>query len=158
MGVLTLDTPLEVKIQEGGQEIETLKITYRYPTKEEEKAFDEHTKKMQELFKKLKKIESEASIIDKKIEYAEKREDYEKAEKLLDKKEKLEREAEKLTEEFEKNGGEQFQENISKMMYDVLVGGKDKERLRVYAERVSYTRIIELLNKEREQFEKKQFG
>lgn len=158
MGLLTLDTPLKIEVKEDGQLLDTLKITYRYPTKAEQKNFDEYTKKMQELFKKIMKLQSDSKRLEKRIEYAEKLEDYKKAEKLLTEQEKLEKEAEKLTKEIEKNGGDDFQENTSKMMFDVLVGSADKEKLRGYAERVGYGRIIQLLNQERDNVEKKQYG
>jgi hypothetical protein len=158
MGLITLDVPLAIKIQEGGKTIKELKITYRYPTKQEEKEFDTFTKNMQTLAKKLSKLDRERKILGKKQEYAEKAGDFIKAEKLLDKLEKLENEAEKLVGEFEKNGGENFQEVISEKIFNTLVGGEDKEKLREIAERVTYTRVIDLLTKERSEYEKKQSG
>lgn len=158
MGLLTLDTPLEIEVKENGQLLDTLKITYRYPTKSERKDFDEYTGKMQELFSKMTKLESASKRIEKRIEYAEKLEDYKKAEKLLTEQEKLEKESEELTKEVEENGGDDFQEKTFKMMFDVLVGGTDKEKLGGYADRVGYERIIQLLNQERDNFEKKQRG
>jgi hypothetical protein len=158
MGLITLDVPLTIKVQEGGKTIEKLEITYRYPTKKEEKEFDTFTKNMRNLTKKLSKINRERILLEKKQEYAEKTEDFIKAGKLLDKLEKLETEAEKLVNEFESNGGENFQEVISEKIFNTLVGGEDKEKLKELAERISYSKIINLLTKERNEYEKKQSG
>ena len=158
MGLITLDVPLTIKVQEGGKTVEELKITYRYPTKKEEVEFDTFTKNMQALAKKLSKLDRERKILEKKQEYAEKAEEFTKAEKLLDKLEKLENDAEKLVDEFEKNGGENFQEVISEKIFNILVGGGDKEKLKEIAERVTYTKVIDLLTKERGEYEKKSSG
>ena len=156
-GLITLDTPLVIKIQEGGEVKEELKITFRYPTKEEEKEFKTFTDKMQKVLKELRNLENKANTINKKLFYAEKTENYEKAEKLIDKKEKLTNESEKLLKIFEENGGDSFQENLSKKMFELLVNGKDKQKLDDIAQRIGYTKIIESLSKEREEVEKKQF-
>jgi len=158
MAKITLDVPIIVKVQENGETIKELKVTYRYPTKKEEKEFDTFTKKMQDLAKKLAKLERRKKLLEKKQEYAEKSGDFEKAEKILDELEKIEKEAEKLVNEFEKNGGENFNEVISEKIFDVLVGGEDKEELRKIAERISFARVIDILTREREKIEKKQSG
>jgi len=56
MAKITLDVPIFVKVQENGEIVKELKVTYRYPTKKEEKEFDAFTKKMQDLAKKLAKL------------------------------------------------------------------------------------------------------
>ncbi len=156
--LITLDVPIKVKVQENGKVIEALEVTYRYPTKKEQKEFDEFSKNMKELARKLQKLESKANILDKKIEFAEKSGDYKKAEKLLDEKERLENEAEILLSEFEENGGFDFSEKLSEKMFNVLVGGKDKEKLEEYAIRIGFEKVVSLLNKERDEYEKKQSG
>ena len=156
MAKITLDVPIIVKVQENGNITQELKVTYRYPTKKEEKEFNELTKRMQDLAKKLSKLERKKNILDKKQEYAEKSEDFEKAEKLLDDVEKIEKEAEKLIAEFEKNGGDNFNEVLSEKIFESLVGGEDKKALEEIATRIGFGRIIEILNKERDEIEKKQ--
>jgi len=155
---LTLDVPIDVKIEENGETKETLRVTLRYPTKEEEKQFKSFEKEIKELFKKLNKFEKDLQKIDKKIEYAEKRGDYEKAEKLLDEREKVENRLEKLANDFEAKGGENYPEEMAKKSFDLLVGGADKDRLRHYAEMVGYIKIMNLLREERDKLEKKQSG
>jgi len=153
---LTLDVPIEVKVEENGKVKETLKITFRYPTKQEEKEFSNLEKEIKGLFKKITKAERELNKLDKKIEYAEKLGDYKKAEKLFDKREEIENELEKLAEDFEAKGGENYPEELSKKSFELLVGGEDKEKLREYAEIVGYLKIMNLLRAERDKLEKKQ--
>jgi len=153
---LTLDVPIEVKVEEDGKVKEILKVTFRYPTKQEEKEFKAFEKEVKDLFRKITKLDKQLRTLDKKIEYAEKREDFEKAEKLLDEKEKIETKLEKLAEEFEAKGGENYPEEIAKKSFNLLVGGDDKERLKQYAEMVGYLKIMDLLREERDKIEKKQ--
>jgi len=162
MALLTLDVPIEVKIQENGKIREILKITFRYPTKDEEKKEKELLTNIKKIITETEKISRKSAIINKKIEYAEKKEDWDKAEKLLNEEEKLERELEKLEEELKKIIGNrdpnEYAEEIAKRQFDVLVGGEDKEKLREVAEIKGYKLVLDVLAKERDKLEKKQNG
>ncbi len=154
--ILNIDNKIEIKIQEGGKIKETLEVSYRYPTKKEEKELDNELKRIKELIGELRKIGSKIESLEKRIEYAEKQENFEKAEQLLDKKEKLEAKLEKIQEEVEAMGGVDWSEAINKKTFEMLVSGKDKERLKEYAEAMGYTKIIAELNKTRAELEGKQ--
>lgn len=153
---ITLDVPIEVKIAENGEVKETLKVTFRRATKEEEKQFEKIQKEALSLYKKISKLERERNFFLKKMEFAEKAEKFEEAEKWLDKINEIEEKLEKMQEDFEKKGGVNWGEEIAKKTFDLLVGGEDKEKLREYAERLSYSKIIDLLSKERDKIEGKQ--
>ena len=153
---ITLDVPIEVKIAENGKTKETLKVTFRRATKEEEKQFEKIQKDALNLYKKINKLQRERNFFEKKMEFAEKEENYKKAEKYLDEINKIDEELEKLQEEFEEKGGLNWAEEIAKKTFDFLVGGEDKEKLREYAERLSYSKVIDLLSKERDKIEGKQ--
>ena len=92
---ITLDVPIEVKIAENGKVKETLKVTFRRATKEEEKQFDKIQKEALNLYKKISKLERERNFFLKKMEFAEKAEKFEEAEKWLDKINEIEEKLEK---------------------------------------------------------------
>jgi ABC-type Fe3+-citrate transport system substrate-binding protein len=154
--VLSIDNKIEIKIQEGGEIKETLEVSYRYPTKKEEKELDNELEKIKKLVSELRKIGSKIESLEKRIEYAEKQGNFEKAEQLLDKKEKLETRLEKMQEEVESMGGADWAEAINKKTFEMLVSGEGKERLREYAEAMGYTKIMAELNKARAELEGKQ--
>jgi len=153
--ILEIDNKIEVEIKEGGKTKEKLEVSYRYPTKKDEKELEEEMKRIKKLFKEMTKLAKKISSLEKRIEYAEKRGDYEKAEKLFEEKEKLEAKGDKLSADIEEAGGEEWAENISKRRFDLLVGGKDVDRLREYAEAMSYTRVLAELDAARREIEGK---
>ncbi len=158
MAELVLGVPIDVKITDGGKVVQTLHVTYRYPTKKEDKEFKELIKKIGELEEKTKKLLREHEHLTKKQRYAEELGEFEKAEKLQAKIEKVEKELDKTIEELKEYGGEEREEFLAKRAFELFVGGEDVEKLREYAEMMSYRKIIDLLTKERTKIEKKQLS
>jgi len=154
--VLYLDQKIEVEIKESGRIKEKLEITYRYPTKEEEKELKSELKRIKKLIDELTKLNKKIDSLQKRIEYAERLGEFKKAEELLDKKEALESKVEKITQDVEKAGGENWGEEIAKKRFEMLVGGKDYAKLQEIAEVVGYTKVLAELDRAREELEGKQ--
>jgi hypothetical protein len=152
---LSLDIKIPLEIQEGGKTKEKLEVFLREFTKQEKKDMEELMLKFKKLFKKLNKLSNKETSLDKKIELNEKLEKYEKALKLTDEKEKISEEIEQISEDIEELGGEDFEEEMAKKRFDLLISGNDKEKLREYCEIKGYSFIMQLLDKQKGEFEKK---
>ncbi|NOX15960.1 MAG: hypothetical protein GXP61_08050 [Epsilonproteobacteria bacterium] len=155
---IALDVKIPLEIQEGGKTKENLEVFYRDFTRKERKDLENIVAKFKKLFEKADKLSKEEVILDKKIELCEKLEEFEKAFKFTERKEALACKTEELECEMEALGGDSFEEDIARKRFNFLVGGKDKEKLRGYAEIKGYSPILSVLDRQKAEFEKKQYG
>jgi len=155
---LTLDVKIPLEILEGGKTKEKLEVFYRDFTREEKKEREELVAKFTKLFKQANKLQKKEESLNRKIKLNEKIGDFKKALKLEEEKDKLHEEMEALSEQIEELGGDDFKEELAKKRFDLLVSGKDKEKLREYCEIKGYMTILSLMDAKRAEIEKKHLG
>lgn len=155
---INLNVKIPIEIQENGKTKEKLEVFYRDYTKDEKKEFEKIVNRFRALFKKALKIEQKEKILSKKIELSEKSEDYKQSLKYLKEQEKLQGELNALAEEIEGLGGDAFEEKMSKKRFDTLLSGKDKEKLREYTEAKGYEFVMNAIDAQRTEIEKKHLG
>ena len=155
---LTLDVKIPLEIQEGGKLKEKLEVFYRDFTKKEKKELETLVEKFKNLFKRANKLSKKEVILNKKIDLCEKSDKFEKAFKFIEEKETLLADIEKLEDELESLGGDDFEEEMAKKRFDLLVSGNDKEKLREYAVIKGYSTILKILDTQKADIEKKQLG
>ena len=158
---IELDFEIPIEITKKGKVVEILSIYYREYTKKEKTEQNKLIKKITKIQKKNSKLLRKIGISDKKLEAYRELGKYESFLRETEKQEGLEEELDGIEEELEQlGGGDQIQylETISKQKFDTLVSGKDVERLKEYAESMGYTKIINLVDKAKEELLKKPYG
>ena len=153
---LELDVKLNIDIQENGKSKEKITVYLRDYSKEESKKFSKLKADFLKMLKRSKKLVLKTNSVEKKMELYEKAEKYEDAIKMAKVHDKLSEEMEAVTDELEALGGDEFYEERSKESFDVRISGEDKEKLREYAESKGYLFIMQFLEKEKAEVEKKQ--
>jgi len=156
---IQLDYKIEIKIMEAGKEQDSIHIFYREYTKKEKKELEADVKKFKKIYNKLDKIERKLKTTSKKVLLFEQNKKPAKALEEIEKQEKLEDELEAILLELEKYGEQDgFYEAQAKKKFDLLVRGIAKDKLEDIAERKGYLAIVALLDREKDNLEKKQFG
>ena len=158
---IQLDYKIDIDIREQNKSKEKLCVYFREFTRDEKAKQKATEKKFLDIFKKAQKTLKKQSALEKKSELFELNRDYEKSIKALDEKEKLEDKAEELFEELEAIGGEDqeaFAEELAKNRFEMLVSGKDKEKLQTYAEIKGYVSLMRDLDVAKAELEKKLSG
>jgi len=159
---IQLDYKINIEVMEGGKKKGTLSVFYREFTKAEKRDHEELAKKFMNLFSRVQKIGKKQVTLNKKIELLENSNQNEKALKCIDELEKLDEELEVLEDDIKDvAGGEDendFAEKAAKERFEILVSGKDKEKLEQLADIKGYVEIIKLLDVSKSELEKKQFG
>ena len=158
---IQLDHKIVIQVKEGNKTKEELTIFYREFTQAEKKKQEVLKKQFEKIFKKAQKIGKKESALDKKAELYELSGEYEKALKSINDKDKLEDELEKLMDELDELGGgdqEAFAEKTAKYRFDILVSGKDKDKLLGYAEIKGYAQLLRGLDVAKAELEKKPSG
>jgi len=158
---IQLDYKIDIDVREGNKSKEKLSIFFREPTRDEKLKQKTLEKKFVDIYKKAQKNINKQHSLEKKAELYELNSDYDKSLRAIEEKETLEEKAESLFEELEEIGGEDqdaFAEEIAKQRYEMLVSGKDKEKLEVYAEVKGYVALMRDLDVAKAELEKKQSG
>ena len=156
---IQLDYDLKIKIMEAGKEKETLSILYREYTKKEKKELEVDIKKFKKIYNKLDKTERKLTTTSKKVRLLEQNKKPAKALEEIEKQEKLEDELDAILLELEKYGEQDgFYDTQAKKKFNLLVKGSGKDKLADIADRKGYVAIVALLDKEKDNLEKKQFG
>ena len=159
---IQLDYKINIEVREGGKKKDALCVFYREFTKAEKKEYEELVRKFTGMFRKSQKISKKQATLNKKIELFENSNQNEKALECIEKLEELDEELEAIEDEIiEIAGGENendFAEKSAKERFEIVVSGKDKEKLEQLAEIKGYVEIMSLLDKAKSELEKKQSG
>jgi len=156
---IQLDYDLKIKIMEAGKEKETLSILYREYTKQEKKELETDVKKFKKIYNKLDKIERKLKTTSKKVLLFEQNKKPAKALEEIEKQEKLEDELDIILQELDKYGEQDgFYEIQAKKKFNLLIKGPGKDKLADIADRKGYVTIVALLDREKDNLEKKQSG
>jgi len=158
---IQLDYKINIDVKEGNKTKEKLSIFFREFSKSEKKEHEQLRKSFERIFKKIKKLNVKFISCKKKIELYELDGDYKKALLEIEKSEKLGADLEVLVEELDELGGEdkeEFAETAAKDRFNLLVSGKDKEKLEQYAEIKGFANLMKDLDLAKADLEKKQFG
>lgn len=144
---------------EAGKEKETLSILYREYTKQEKKELETDVKKFKKIYNKLDKIERKLKTTSKKVLLFEQNKKPAKALEEIEKQEKLEDELDIILQELDKYGEQDgFYEIQAKKKFNLLIKGSGKDKLADIADRKGYVTIVALLDREKDNLEKKQSG
>ena len=156
---IQLDYDLKIKIMEAGKEKETLSVLYREYTKKEKKELETDVKKFKKIYNKLDKIERKLKTTSKKVLLFEQNKKPAKALEEIEKQEKLEDELDIILQELDKYGEQDgFYEIQAKKKFNLLIKGPGKDKLAGIADRKGYVTIVALLDREKDNLEKKQSG
>jgi len=156
---IQLDYDLKIKIMEAGKEKETLSVLYREYTKKEKKELETDVKKFKKIYNKLDKIERKLKTTSKKVLLFEQNKKPAKALEEIEKQEKLEDELDIILQELDKYGEQDgFYEIQAKKKFNLLIKGSGKDKLADIADRKGYVTIVALLDREKDNLEKKQSG
>lgn len=156
---IQLDYDLKIKIMEAGKEKETLSVLYREYTKKEKKELETDVKKFKKIYNKLDKIERKLKTTSKKVLLFEQNKKPAKALEEIEKQEKLEDELDTILQELDKYGEQDgFYEIQAKKKFNLLIKGSGKDKLAGIADRKGYVTIVALLDREKDNLEKKQSG
>ena len=156
---IQLDYDLKIKIMEAGEEKETLSILYREYTKQEKKELETDVKKFKKIYNKLDKIERKLKTTSKKVLLFEQNKKPAKALEEIEKQEKLEDELDIILQELDKYGEQDgFYEIQAKKKFNLLIKGPGKNKLADIADVKGYVTIVALLDREKDNLEKKQSG
>ena len=156
---IQLDYDLKIKIMEAGKEKETLSVLYREYTKKEKKELETDVKKFKKIYNKLDKIERKLKTTSKKVLLFEQNKKPAQALEEIEKQEKLEDELDTILQELDKYGEQDgFYEIQAKKKFNLLIKGPGKNKLADIADVKGYVTIVALLDREKDNLEKKQFG
>ena len=158
---IQLDYKIDIEVRESNKSKEKLSIFFREFTRDEKLKQKTTEKKFLDIFKKAQKIIKKQSTLEKKAELFELNGDYEKSLKALDEKDALDVKEEEIFAELEEIGGEDqeaFSEELAKSRFEMLVSGKDKDKLKSYAEIKGYVSLMHDLDVAKVELEKKQSG
>jgi len=158
---IQLNYKIDIEVKESNKTKEKLSIFFREFTLDEKAKQKLKEKQFVDIFKKVQKIINKQNTLGKKAELYELAGKYESSLSVLEKKEKLEEEADALFSNLEEIGGEDqdaFAEELSKNRFNMLISGKDKEKLETYAEIKGYAALMRDLDIAKVELEKKQFG
>ena len=147
---IALDYEIPVEVRENGKTIKELKVWFRELTAKEKKELTKKAKEFFELQKRLNRIERKGPTLQKKADAYNKLEKLEKEIEVLEQIEQLDDELSEIEEQITKLAGDDFAETQAKKSFDLRVSGDDKEKLDELAQRIGYTKILQMLEESKE--------
>lgn len=149
-----MSIPVKLEIINGKKKT-TLEVEIRKFSKEEHKERAAIQKTYKTLSSSLTKKNAKLESVQKRRDYSEKLEKFNDALEFQEKMDSLTSELDVLIEEVEAIGGDDFFEKTAQETYEILVSGKDKEKLAEIADVATYGYINDKLNEARVEAEGK---
>ena len=134
MAKLQLSNAVTLEIAEMGKVVDTYKLSYKEPSKKEQKEIGKGNKDILDLFKSSQKLDRRIEVMEAKVEALK---ELNNAEELLDTAKKLDdlyQARDKIEDDFDKLGGFDKMLEASEVTFGISVGGKDKKRLVEFVE------------------------
>jgi len=135
MAKISLSIAVNLDITDSGKVVKTFNLTYRQPSKKEQKQLGKENETILDLFKQSQKIDRRIEAVEVKIEALRSMEN--KASELLKSANLLEKlyiQKDEIEDDFEKIGGIDKMLEASKETFSISVGGKDKDELMEFIE------------------------
>ncbi|MCK5743631.1 MAG: hypothetical protein KAH30_02750 [Caldisericia bacterium] len=142
MAKIQLSNNITLDIIEGDEKIKSFSITYREPSRKQQRALGEDNKAIIDLFKESQKLDRRLEVMEAKVDALK---ELEQAKELLSTAKKLDEmyiRRDKIEDQFEEMGGVDKMLEASQLTFDISVGGKDKKILKEFIETSSDYNVI----------------
>ncbi|MCK5744478.1 MAG: hypothetical protein KAH30_07040 [Caldisericia bacterium] len=147
MAKIQLSTIVKLDISEDGKITRSFSVTFREPSKKQQKEIGKENKTILDLFKVSQKLERRIEATEAKVEALK---SMDKATELLSTAKKLDdlySQIDEVETQFDSLGGYDQMMEASKLSFEKAIGGKDKEDLRVFIDEFSdYTTILNAIS------------
>ena len=149
MAKLNLSTKVTLDITDNGKKIDSFEVTYRKPTRKQEKKIGADNKEIIEVFQKGLNLIKRTEVLESKVEALKELGKNEELLKAVNKLETLYKQQSEYDDKFEELGGADKLMEASKLQFNIAVGGKDKDRLAEWIEdNAEYAEVLDTIAKD----------